>query len=203
MAIQPFPRPVNPKIKKQTDDQLAKVGQLNQLVKDVNSLNVTGPSPVSYPFEWWPDAGLTTGGTIFKYTDGVELISYHIRGMYSIGNNGNGFEQYLCTVSFPQFGGIFPGSLTGMLQSGGGSDVITSPLAVGGLVEVDGNHVPLTGLNFTLYNYGDNPQPDGNYYYALVATGSVADSGVLSVLMTYDFEFLLPNFTPAPTIFQD
>ena len=205
MAIQTFPRPVNPKIKKQTDDQIAKVGQLNQLVKDVNGLNITGPSLTTYPFEWYPDAGLTTGGTMFKYTDGVELLSYHIKGMYQIGNTGNGFEVYLCTVSLPPSfgGGIFPGTLTGMFQSGGGGDIVTSPLAVGGLVELDGNHVPLTALSFTLYNYGDNPQPDGNYYYALYAVGSVDGSGSISALMTYDFEFLLPNFIPAPTIFQD
>jgi hypothetical protein len=203
MAIQTFPRPVNPKIKKQTDDQIAKVGQLNQLVKDVNGLNVTGPSPAGIPFVYWPNPGLTTGGTMFKYTDGVELLSYHIKGISSINNTGNGFEWYLCTVSFAQFGGLFPGSLTGMLQSGGGGDIVTSPLAVGGLVEVDGNHAPLTGLNFTLYDYGNNPQPDGNYYYALYAIGSVADSGNISALMTYDFEILLPNFVPAPTIFQD
>ena len=202
--IQSFPRPVNPRVKKQTDDQLAKVGQLNQLVRDVNGLNVTGPSPVNYGFDWYPDAGLTTGGTMFKYTDGVELLSYHIKGMYSIGNTGNGFEQYLCTVVFPQGSPfIFPGTLTGMFQSGGGGDIVTSPLAVGGLVELDGNHVPLTALNFTLYDYGDNPQPDGSYYYALVATGSVDGSGSVTAIMNYDFEFLLPNFVTPPTIFQD
>ena len=56
MAIQKFPRPVNPKIKKQTDDQLAKVGQINQLVNDINKLNFVGPSPVPYGFEWYPQA---------------------------------------------------------------------------------------------------------------------------------------------------
>jgi hypothetical protein len=203
MAIQSFPRPTNPKIKKQTDDQLAKVGQLNQLVKDVNGLNVTGPSPVSYGFDWYPDAGLTTGGTMFKYTDGVELISYHIKGMYSIGNNGNGFEVYLCTVSFPQFGGIFPGSVTGAFQIQLDNNFITTPLANGGLLLFNGNGtIPVSDFTMYLYPY-ENPQPDGNYYYALVASGTIADSGSLSAVMCYDFEFSLPNFVTPPTIFQD
>ena len=90
-----------------------------------------------------------------------------------------------------------------MFQSGGGGDVVTSPLAVGGLVELDNVHVPITALDFTLYDYGNNPQPDGNYYYALVATASVDGSGNVSVLMAYDYELLLPNFVTPPTIFQD
>lgn len=202
--IQTFPRPVNPKIKKQTDDQIAKVGQLNQLVRDINQLNTDPSSPAGIPFEFFPSAGLTTAGPKFTYTDGVELISYHIKGIAAISNTGNGFEQYLCTVNFPDGEPFFfPGSITGMFQSGGGGDVITSPLAVGGLVELDSAHVPVTALNFTLFSYGDNPQPDGNYYYALVATASVDDSGDVSVLMAYDYELLLPNFVTPPTIFQD
>lgn len=210
--IQNFPRPVNPKVKKQTDDQIAKVGQLNQLVRDINNLNVDGSTPTGIPFQWFPPAGLTSAGPKFTYLrtpeapelGAVELISYHIKGIYLIGNSGNGFEVYLCTVVFPQGSPfIFPGTLTGMFQSGGGGDIVTSPLAVGGLVELDGNHVPLTALDFTLYDYGDNPQPDGSYNYALYATGTVDGSGDVSALMAYDFEFLLPNFDPAPTIFQD
>ena len=110
--IKSFPRTTKPKVAKQSDIQLAKVGDLNQLVKDVNKLGLNPTSPVSYGFQWWPDAGLTVGGPKFSYTDGVDLISYHIKGMYSIGNNGNGFEQYLCTVSFPSGygGGMFPGT---------------------------------------------------------------------------------------------
>ena len=205
MAIQTFPRPINPKIRKQTDDQTAKVGQLNQLVRDVNQLNVTGPSPAGIPFEWYPPAGLTTGGTKFAYTDGVELISYHIKGMYSMGYGGsNSFSVYLCTlVTSTSEGGpsIFPGSITGMFQSGSGSDIVTSPLAVGGLVEIDGTHVPLTDFRISLYNYNN---PDGLAWYAVVAEGNTAASpGYLTSLMSYDFEFLLPNFIPAPTIFQD
>lgn len=206
MAIQTFPRPVNPKIKKQTDDQLAKVGQLNQLVKDVNALNVTGPSPVGYGFEWYPEAGLTTGGVKFRYTDGVEMMSYHIKGVYSVGNSGNGFEVYLCSVNFP--GGqpfIMPGSLTGMFQSGANNDIITSPLANGGLVELNGAHVPVSNLQAILSAYGNNPQPDGSYNYALLISATVEnpDNYTLTALMAYDFEFLLPNFETAPTIFQD
>lgn len=204
--VQTFPRPVNPKVKKQTDDQIAKVGQLNQLVRDINNLNVTGPSPVSYGFEFYPDAGLTTAGAKFKYTDGVELISYHIKGIAAISNTGNGFEQYLCSINFPDgqpF--IMPGSITGMFQSGGGSDIITTPLANGGLVEMNGVHVPVSNLDINLYNYGNNPQPDGSWKYALVVDATVEnpENYNITALMAYDFEFLLPNFVPAPTIFQD
>jgi hypothetical protein len=206
MAVQTFPRPVNPKLKKQTDDQVAKVGQLNQLVRDVNSLNVTGPSPTGIPFDWYPLAGLTTGGTKFIYTDGVELISYHIKGIQSISySNSSNFSEYLCTVSVQANGGpgIFPGSLTGMFLSGTGNDIVTSPLAVGGLIEINGQHIPLATFSMTLYSY-NNPQPDGSYWYALVAEGNTdAAPGNLTGLMSYDFEMLLPNFVPAPTIFQD
>ena len=199
--IQNFPRPVNPKLKRQTDDQLAKVGQLNQLVRDINNLNVDPSTPTGIPIEWFPPAGLTSAGPKFTYTDGVELISYHIKGIYSIYNgNANGFSEYLCTlVVQDQF--IFPGSVTGMFQSGTGSDIITSPLAVGGLIEIDGTHVPLTDFRISLYNYNN---PEGFYWYAVVAEGSTdATPDTLTALMSYDFEFLLPNFVPAPTIFQD
>jgi hypothetical protein len=201
--IQNFPRPVNPRVKKQTDDQVAKLGQLNQLVRDINQLQTDPSSPTGIPFDWYPPAGLTTAGPKFTYTDGVELISYHIKGIYQISNNGNGFEAYLCTVNFPEGNPfLFPGSITGMFQSGGGGDIVTTPLANGGLVEVDGNHLPVSNLTFTLYNYGNNPQPDGSYNYALVAD-AITDSGEVSGLMAYDYEFLLPNFVPSPTIFQD
>ena len=204
--IQNFPRPINPKLKKQTDDQLAKLGQLNQLVRDINNLNVDGSTPTGIPFEWYPPAGLTTAGPKFTYTDGVELISYHIKGIQSISNNfSRGISEYLCTVSVqPYPGTIFPGSLTGMFVSGTGNDIITSPLAVGGLIEIDGAHVPLTSLAFNLYYYFNNPAPDGSLWYALVAEGNTdAAPGNLTALMSYDFEMLLPNFVPAPTIFQD
>ena len=206
MAIQNFPRPVNPKIKKQTDDQMAKVGQLNQLVRDINQLQLNTPSPTGIPFEWYPPAGLTSAGPKFIYTDGVEMISYHIKGVYSVGNSGNGFEVYLCSVNFP--GGqpfTMPGSLTGMFQSGGNNDIITSPLANGGLVELNGAHVPVSNLQAILSAYGNNPQPDGSYNYALLISATVEnpDNYTLTALMAYDFEFLLPNFETAPTIFQD
>ena len=206
MIIQPFPRPINPKLKRQTDDQLAKMGQLNQLVRDINNLNVDGSTPTGIPFDWFPPAGLTNGGPKFTYTDGVELISYHIRGIQSISNNpATGFSEYLCTISVqPYPAPIFPGSLTGMFISGSGSDIVTSPLAIGGLIEINSVHVPLTSLAFTLYYYYDNPQPDGSLWYALVAEGYTDESsGNLTALMSYDFEMLLPNLIPAPTIFQD
>jgi hypothetical protein len=206
--IQNFPRPVHPKINKQTDDQIAKVGQLNQLVRDINQLQTDPSSPTGIPFEWYPPAGLTNAGPKFTYTDGVELISYHIKGIYQLGDNpANSFSQYLCTVSISAgYGlpGIFPGNLTGMFVSGTGNDIITSPLAIGGLIEINGVHVPLTGLAFSLYYYNDNPQPDGSYWYALVAEGNTtAVPGDLTALMSYDFEMLMPNFVPAPTILQD
>lgn len=202
MAIQTFPRPINPKIKKQTDDQIAKVGQLNQLVRDVNQLQTDPSSPTGIPFEFYPPAGLTTAGPKFTYTDGVELISYHIKGIALISNTGNGFEQYLCTVSFPENPFLFPGSITGMFQSGGGDNIITTPLANGGLVELDGLHVPVSEFQIILYSYS-NPQENGSYDYALVASAIVDGSGSISALMAYDFEFLLPNFITPPTIYQD
>jgi hypothetical protein len=199
--IQTFPRPVKPKVRTQTDDQVAKLGQLNQLVRDINQLQTDPSSPAGIPFDWYPPAGLTTAGPKFTYTDGVELISYHIKGIYSISNgNANGFSEYLCTlVVQDQF--IFPGSITGMFQSGTGNDIVTSPLAVGGLIEIDGTHVPLTDFRISLYNYNN---PEGFYWYAVVAEGITdATPDNLTALMSYDFEFLLPNFVPAPTIFQD
>lgn len=203
--IQKFPRPVNPKIKVQTDDKVAKIGDLNRLVRDINQLGLNESSPTGIPFEWYPPAGLTSAGPKFTYTDGVELISYHIKGIYSMGYGGsNSFSQYLCTlVTTSSFGDtpLFPGSITGMFQSGSGNDVVTSPLAVGGLIEIDGTHVPLTDFKISLYNYNN---PEGFKWYAVVAEGSAdATPGNLTALMSYDFEFLLPNFVPAPTIFQD
>jgi hypothetical protein len=206
--IQSFPRPIHPKVKKQTDDQLAKLGQLNQLVRDVNQLSLNESSPTGIPFDWYPPAGLTTAGPKFTYTDGVELISYHIKGIQSISNStATGFSEYLCTVSVRVDYGpftIFPGSLTGMFISGTGNDLITSPLAIGGLIEINGVHVPLTSLAFNLYYYNNNPQPDGSYWYALVAEGTTTHApGNLTALMSYDFEMLLANFVPAPIILQD
>ena len=206
MAIQKFPRPVNPKIKKQTDDQLAKVGQINQLVNDINKLNVVGPSPVGYGFEWFPEAGLTTGGVKFQYTDGVELLSYHIRGIANIDSYGLNFSQYLCSVNFPDGNPfIFPGSIEGQFQIQLDNNIINTPLADGAQLLVNGSGTTTLG-SFVLYLYPyENPQPNGSYSYALVASGSttVSEESDITALMSYDFEFLLPNFTTPPTIFQD
>lgn len=204
--IQPFPRPVKPRVRTQTDDQVAKLGQLNQLVRDVNQLQTDPSSPAGIPFEYFPSAGLTTAGPKFTYTDGVQLISYHIKGISPISNSGNGFELYLCSINFPDgepF--LFPGSITGMFQSGGGGDIITTPLANGALVEIDSVHVPISNLEINLFSYGGNPQPDGSYIYALVIDATVENPENLQItgLVAYDFEFLLPNFITAPTIFQD
>jgi hypothetical protein len=204
--IQPFPRPINPKVKKQSDDQLAKVGQLNQLVRDVNQLQTNPSTSTGIPFEWYPPAGLTNDGPKFTYTDGVQLISYHIKGITPISSGGNGFEQYLCSVNFPEGSPfLFPGSITGMFQSGGGGDIVTTPLANGGLVELDGIHVPVSNFVVNLFDYGNNPQEDGSYNYALVVDATVENPDALTItgLMSYDFEFLLPNFIQSPTIFQD
>jgi len=204
--IQKFPRPVTPKVRTQTDDQLAKIGQLNQLVNDVNRLNVGGTAYTGVPFDWYPPATLVNEGPKFTYTDGVELISYHVKGIYPLSSSSSsGFSEYLCTVSVePYPGPIFPGSITGMFLSGTNYDIVTSPLAVGGLIEINGVHVPLTSFNVTFYYYNNNPQPDGKLWYALVIQGDTdATPGSLSGLVAYDIELLLPNLIPAPTVFQD
>ena len=213
--IQPFPRPINPKVKKQTDDQLTKLGQLNQLVRDINNLNVGSTAYTGIPFENYPPASLVNEGPKFTYLPTqyapelgiVELISYHIKGISAISNSGIGFEQYLCSFNFSEVGMgipfIFPGSITGMFQSGTGPDIITTPLANGGLIELDGNHVPVSDFQINLYSYGNNPQPDGSVNYALVISATTVDSGNISALVAYDYEILLPNFVKAPTIFQD
>jgi hypothetical protein len=185
--------------------------QLENLIKVTSKVSVSGgnpSSPAGIPFEFFPLAGLTNYGAKFTYTDGVELISYHIKGITPISSGGNGFEQYLCSINFPPSQGppfFFPGSITGMFQSGGEASIITTPLANGGLVELDGVHVPVSNLDVNLYDYGNNPQPDGSYNYALVVDATVENPDALTItgLMSYDFEFLLPNFIPSPTIFQD
>jgi hypothetical protein len=163
-------------------------------------------SPVSYPFQWYPDASLTKEGPKFRYTDGMELISYHVKGISPIGGSSNGFERYLCSIHFPASQGapfIFPGSITGMFQSGSGETIITSPLANGGLVELNGVHVPVSSLDINFYPYS-NPQEDGSYIYALVIDATVENPDGLEItgLVAYDFEFLLPSNTASPTLFQ-
>lgn len=159
------------------------------------------PSSVSYPFMWYPEAGITSAGPKFKYADGTELISYHIKGIYSINSvGGSGFAQYLCTINFPDgepF--IMPGSITGMFQY---DNSTFTPITVGGMLKVDGHDGFLTDFSFQLQPY-ENPQPDGSYNYALVAGASVTSGSDITGLMAYDFEFLLPNDTATPTIFQD
>jgi hypothetical protein len=186
------------------DNQLARLAHVNAVITEVNKVNKE--ANVDIPFMWYPPAALIKTGPSFIYNDGVKLISYHIKGVYSISNNGNGFEAYLCTINFPAVGMgapfIFPGSITGMFQSGTGPDIVTTPLANGGLVEVDGNHMPVSNLTFNLYNYGSNPESNGSYNYALVASAST-EIGQVNGLMSYDFEFLMPDFITAPTIFQD
>lgn len=213
--IQKFPRPINPKLKVQTDDQLAKVGQLNQLVRDINNLNVGGTANTGIPFMDYPPACLVNEGPKFTYlptpgipvaNDVVELISYHIKGIEQFGNIGFGFEQYLCTLRItppslmaPIF---FPGSITGMFQCQI-NDVISTPLANGGLILVDGTPTPVNDFQINLYNYGGNPQLDGSYYYAVVMSGTINTNGSIFGTAMYDFEILIPNYVSAPIIFQD
>ena len=173
----------------------------------VKKYGSTPVSPVSYPFEFYPEAAITSTGAKFRYIDGMELISYHVKGITPVGGDGNGFETYLCSVHFGQSKGapfIFPGSITGMFMSGGGENIITSPLANGGLVELNGIHVPVSNLDINFYPYS-NPQEDGSYIYALVIDATVENPDALSItgLVAYDFEFLLPSDVIAPVIFQD
>jgi hypothetical protein len=173
----------------------------------VKKYGSTPVSPVSYPFQFYPEAAITSTGAKFRYTDGIELISYHVKGIIPVGGDGNGFETYLCSVHFGQSQGapfIFPGSITGMFMSGGGESIITTPLANGGLVELDGIHVPVSNLDINFYPYS-NPQEDGSYIYALVIDATVENPDALSItgLVAYDFEFLLPSDVIAPVIFQD
>ena len=193
--------------KSKGDNQLARLAHVNAVITEVNKVNKE--ANVDIPFMWYPPAALVKTGPSFIYTDGVKLISYHIKGVYSINGSGNGFESYLCTVNFPAIGMgapfIFPGSLTGMFQSGTGVDIVTTPLANGALVEINGNHVPVSDLTCNLYNYYNNPQNNGSYSYALVLSGTVEnpDNYSISGLVSYDFEFLMPDFITTPTIFQD
>ena len=188
----------------------ANINALSQPVTMQDLVNTTtgGSSPAGITYSGYPQAGLTTAGAKFTYTDGVELISYHIKGIYPISvNPGIDFNVYLCTVIFPEVGmgiEVYPGSITGMFQSGTGPNFILSPLAVGGLVEMDGDHVPLTSFKILLNSYNNNPQPDGSYWYSLTAVGDTGlEPGNLTGLMSYDFELLLPNYLQAPTVFQD
>jgi len=180
--------------------------QLENLIKVTSKVSVSGnPStPTGIPFEWYPPAGLTNDGAKFTYTDGVELISYHIKGIMPINSSGNGFGQYLCTVNFgTQQPFYFPGDITGSFQVTVDNNIINTPLANGAVLSLAGGGTT-TISDFALYLYPyENPQGNGEYWYALVASANTADSGDISALMSYDFEFLLPNFVQSPTIFQD
>jgi len=213
--IQPFPRPVKPKVKVQTDDQIAKVGQLNQLVRDVNNLNVGNSAYTGIPFENYPPATLVNEGPKFTYSitpgfpfgnEVVELISYHIKGIYPL-STSDGFSEYLCTLNVPaspfMAPSLFPGSVTGMFFTYDGNNIINTPLANGGVINIDGTPSPISNFEVVLVNYGDNPQPDGSYNYAVLLTATTPSSGTLESLISYDIEFLFPNYVGTPTIFQD
>lgn len=178
----------------------------------VRKVGVNPISPVSYPFMWYPEAGLTTTGAKFKYADGVEMISYHIKGVWALNDNGNGFEAYLCSVRFPSgVPFIMPGSITGMFQTvasnnlGQNDDIITTPFANGALVNLNGTNVPVSNLDINLYSYGNNPQQDGSVIYSLIIDATVENPNNYQItgLISYDFEFLVPTGDAAPIVFQD
>ena len=207
MSIQPFPRPLNLKTRRQTDDQLAKLGQLNQLVTDTNAAIVgKAIQPVTstgIPFENYPPAELFNAGPKYVYTDGVNIISYHIRGIIPSIDDSGSISQYLCTVNVaePLF---FPGSITGMVstQDSGGT-YYNTPLANGALIysaNLNGL-ATLSGVSIQLYPYMSNPQPDGSFNFALVLEATASDIN-LSGLISYDFELGLPSSLTL-TIFQD
>jgi len=202
--VQNFPRPVTPKIKKQTDDQIAKVGQLNQLVRDINQLQTDPSSPVSYPFEYWPEAGLTTAGPKFTYTDGVELISYHVKGITPVySNDTSTIVTYICTISF-ESDFFFPGSLTGMVfANDGGASHILSPLANGSFIKSESTDTVELLSNVQIIMQAYDPQPEGLYNYAILLSMFPSGDPPFSATVAYDIELLLPNFVAAPTIFQD
>ena len=173
-------------------------------MQDIAAAVGNGSTPTGIPYVFYPPAGITTGGPKFTYTDGVELISYHIKGIDSISDTGDNFYQYLCTLDLPAgYENIFPGSITGAFQCTLDGNIINTPLANGGLLYMEGVGTPSV-TDFTMYLYPyENPQPNGHYYYALVASGYLTETGAFSGLMSYDFEFLLPSYAEAPTIFQD
>lgn len=163
-----------------------------------------GTTLLAGDFNFYPPASLVTVGPKFTYTDGVDLISYHIKGISEINTYSNYLEAYLCSVNFPdEQPFIFPGSTNGMLMNFVYEDIITTPLTTGGFVRNDTDLVPINLFEISLYSYGNNPQPDGSYTYALIAAGEFDSEFQMNALMSYDFEFLLPNFTTPPTIFQD
>ena len=90
-------------------------------------MNVGGSAPTSITFMSYRAADLINEGPKFTYLPAlgaseignVELISYHIKGMYAISSGSSiGFSRYLCTLVVPEaFGpGVFPGRLRGMFQ---------------------------------------------------------------------------------------
>ena len=147
----------------------------------VRKLGFNPVSNVSYPFMWYPEAVLTKHGPKFKYADGVEMTSYHIRGIWALNDNGNGFEAYLCSVKFPSgLPFIMPGSVNGI-------------------------NLPVSSLDINLYTYGNNPQEDGSFIYSLIIDATVENPNneQITGLIAYDFEFLLPTGDADPIIFQD
>lgn len=175
----------------------------------VRAVGINKPSLVPYGFMWYPQAGITTGGIKFKYADGVELISYHVKGITQINSSGNGFELYIGSVSFPENPFLFPGSLTGSIQvtvpGDGNFNTINSPLADGATVLLNGLPTTISSVNALLVPYSTNPQQDNSYYYSLILDATIENPNNYNIegLLAYDYEFLLPNDQGVPTIFQD
>lgn len=172
-------------------------------MQDIANSAGGGTTYVDIPYEWYPYAGLQNAGPKFTYTDGVNLISYHIKGVDQINEYGNNIYYYICSVKFPD-GEPFmmPGSVSGSIQINVNGDIISTPLANGAVVGLDSGTTTISDLKMYLYPY-ENPQPDGSFIYALVMTANTADSGAISGLFAYDFEFLLDDNVNPPTIFQD
>lgn len=184
----------------------AKIGHVNEVIDAINE-GITGVqiTPVDGPFQFYPPAGLTTAGVKFAYADGVDLISYHIKGIIPINfSNSNNFQSYLCSIKFSNgFPFIFPGSITGMFQSGGTGYFTTTPLANGGLIEVNGTHLPVSDFQISLNEYSIDNQLENETVYAIVMSGYVEETGDITGLAAYDYEFLMPHFITPPVIFQD
>lgn len=164
-------------------------------------------SPVSYGFQWFPEAGLTSAGPKFTYSDGIELVSYHVKGIASLGIpfGNNNINQYLCTISFPgETPFLFPGTIQGSVQLDQNGTFYTFPLGNGAAFTLTSPPCIVANLQVSMTPYGNNPQPNGENYYALMLfadTQGYTDS--INALMSYDYEFLLPGFLDKPYVFQD
>lgn len=107
MAIQPYPRPLNAKVKKQTDDQLVKIGQLNDLVQQTNAAFAAGV-PASAPSLRYVSNGtvyiglgyeIVTVPFIGSSSGDVTIQSYYGANL-SVGTDGIS-GQLATSITFP------------------------------------------------------------------------------------------------------